>query len=152
MFLLDSNQISRILQGDKRMERHVARIGVESLTTSVVVVGELYYMAHASSRVRENLEEVDIVLKGFTILTVDKQTANVYAAIKDACYRKFGPKEKKRRSQVTPAQVGLQDNDFWILASAIRHNCTLVSADRHFERIQQVRDFPLEAWWSPEVE
>ncbi|HBF33573.1 TPA: PIN domain nuclease, partial [Candidatus Sumerlaeota bacterium] len=92
MFLLDSNQISRILQGDKRMERHVARIGVESLTTSVVVVGELYYMAHASSRVRENLEEVDIVLKGFTILTVDKQTANVYAAIKDACYRKFGPK------------------------------------------------------------
>jgi tRNA(fMet)-specific endonuclease VapC len=151
-YLLDTNQVSRLLQGDERMDKHVARVGVSALTTSVMVVGELYYMAYASKRIQENVIDIDELLKKFTIFTLDKKTAIIYGNIKDACYRQFGPKDKKRRSQIAPSQVGLDDNDLWILASAIRHNCTLVSADRHFERIQQVRDFPLEAWWSPEVE
>lgn len=149
-FLLDSNQISKLIQGHGDMLRHVARVGISNLATSTTVVGELFYMAYASALFCKNMEEINGWLKDLTVFSVDIKTANIYAEVKNACYMQFGPKEKKRRVQITPAHVGLHDNDLWVLAAALRHNCTLVTADRHFERIRQVREFPMETWWRPE--
>ncbi len=39
-------------------------------------------------------------------------------------------------------------NDLWIAATAIQHRLILVTADRDFERIQQITNLQFESWIS----
>lgn len=76
----------------------------------------------------------------------DKEVANIYAEFKSEIIDYFGPKERNKRRQVRVQNLGISDNDLWIAALAIRYNLIVVSADRDFQRMQEVRSFALECW------
>ncbi|MFH7031093.1 MAG: PIN domain-containing protein [Heteroscytonema crispum UTEX LB 1556] len=41
-------------------------------------------------------------------------------------------------------EIGISENDLWIAATALGHSLIFVSCDRDFERMREVRHFPLE--------
>ena len=76
---------------------------------------------------------------------IDKHVTPEYGRVRAMLFEKFGPRDKKinrlRPEQlidpVTSLQLGIQENDLWIVAQAITRNLTLVTSDK-LARIQEV--------------
>ena len=113
---------------------------------NVIVEGELLFMALNSGRVNENLRRVWVFLRRTHIYPADSTTAGIYGEIKSELFAHFGPRERAARRRTSIHQLGFDDNDLWIAATALQHNLTVVSADTDFHRIAEVRPLPLESW------
>lgn len=146
MYLLDTNHCSRIIQGDAVVLRRLQEKGNVLVATSVIVCGELLFMAENSQQKAANLTRVQAFLQGIDIYPVEREIAEIYGQFKVEIISRFGPREKSRRRTTRIEELGVSDNDLWIAATALRHNLTVVSADSDFERMRQVRAFPLECW------
>ncbi|GAB1539734.1 hypothetical protein NUACC21_24010 [Scytonema sp. NUACC21] len=77
---------------------------------------------------------------------IDEETAIFYSQLKAAVFNQFAPKDKSKRRSTSVGDLGFDDHDLWIAATAIQHNLILVSVDSDFVRIQQAQSFLLESW------
>jgi tRNA(fMet)-specific endonuclease VapC len=85
----------------------------DEVFVSSIALGELYYGAFATS---------------CAVLCCDKNTAKEYGSIKN-----------RLREKGTP----IPENDIWISAIARQHDIILVTSDKHFE---EVEDLKQEMW------
>ena len=148
--LLDTNHAGRIVQQDSAALSHLTQLRDEQYAINVVVEAELLFMALHSARQTENLAAVLEFLSSVRILPLTSGTARLYAEIKSEIYRHFGPAERAARRRTTVTQLGFQENDLWIAATAIQHDLVVVSADSDFTRISEVRPLRIESWIAPE--
>jgi tRNA(fMet)-specific endonuclease VapC len=146
MYLLDTNHCSRVIDGDAAMLGHLEAHRDVLVATSVIVEGELIYMAQRSEHLLANRNRVDAFLRGIRIYPIDSQTAILYGDLKSALMQRFGPRERRKRRHTTLAQLGFDDNDLWIAATARQHDLTIISSDSDFQRMRDVKPFPLEQW------
>ncbi len=93
---------------------------------SATVLGELGFGFACGNREAKNLEELREFLAASVVVvdSMTEDTAGHYAALK-----------KFLRKQGTP----IPENDIWIAASACEHGLCLLTSDRHFEKLPQVR-------------
>ena len=145
----DSNQASAIMEGDPSILERLGSISDAVIGIPLVVVGELMYMAYRSRQVHHNLARSNEFLKTVRIYRPDEDTASVYGDLKAAIFNRFGPRERAARRRATLAQLGFDENDLWIAATALQHNLTVVSADSDFPRIAEVRPLTVESWLTP---
>jgi tRNA(fMet)-specific endonuclease VapC len=146
VYLLDTNHCTFILEGESTViERFREKANVQ-VTTSVIVAGELQFMAQNSQQRTANLVRVRRFLQTIDIYPIDLAIAQIYGEFKAELLRQFGPKEKSRRRTTKLGEIGISENDLWIAATAVRHSLTVVSSDRDFERMRQVQEFNLESW------
>ena len=98
----------------------------EEVHLSATVLGELRYGFACGGREAENLAALRAFLAEPTVVTdpAGEETAGIYAALK-----------KQLRQQGTP----IPENDIWIGAAALEHGLELLTDDRHFEKLPQVR-------------
>lgn len=115
--LLDTNAAIAILEGEGVLE---ALPEDSEVYLNIVVLGELYYGAHASGRVDANLQRIDRLTALCPVLGCDQETARQYALIKSQLRKKGRP---------------IPDNDLWVAASAEQYGLSVISRDRHFEHI-----------------
>lgn len=125
-FLLDTNIVIALFGQDQVVHEHLAD-ALEVFVPSIVT-GELYYGAYRSQRAQENLSRIEEFARVSTVLPCDTDTARRYASIKNGL---------RIRGQPLP------ENDLWIAALAQQYGLTLVTRDRHFEAIEDLRT---EAW------
>ncbi len=117
-FLLDTNIIIALFKNDSLV---IEKIGAAAeVFLSNVTVGELYFGAYKSSRVKDNIRQWEIFILNNTILSCDRFTAKYYGKIKNDLKVKGKP---------------IPENDIWIAAIAMQYNLTLVSRDKHFKEI-----------------
>ena len=146
MFLLDTNYCSRIIQGDTERIARFQQLSDLEVVTSVIVRGELVFMAQNSERPADNLARVELFFQDIGAYPIDSKTTDVYGQLKARIAKHFGPREKSKRRRFTIAQLGFTDNDLWIAATAIQHSLIVASADNDFQRMQEAWDFPVEIW------
>jgi len=149
-YLLDTNQVSKLLDNHLSVVNRVSRVGISNISISAIVSGELVFMARHSRHKVENLERISRFIRQITVHQIDLETALLYGEIKENYLKRFGPKSLKERAKFPLERIGLRDNDLWIASTVIQHDLTLVSADKDFSRIREVHDFDLETWWTPE--
>jgi tRNA(fMet)-specific endonuclease VapC len=117
--LVDTNVVIALFAGEpatvERLERR------PELFLCVPVLGELRYVALASSRVEENLARLDGFSRRVLLLPCDAGTTVKYAAIRYGLRKKGEP---------------IPENDVWIAAIAQQYRLTLLSRDSHFREIE----------------
>lgn len=120
---LDTNRLTDLLRGDITLAEHLEIC--EEVWIPLVVLGEIKAGFHGGNQPQRN----DLLLRKllgkptFNVLMPTRETAEYYARI----YVQL-----KRTGHPVP------DNDLWIAALALEHDLTLVTRDRHFEKIPQL--------------
>jgi tRNA(fMet)-specific endonuclease VapC len=95
-YLLDTNHCSMILKGNPDVIQRLNQYREAEVTTSVIVCGELFFMAYKSEQSERNLFLVENLLSHLSIYAIDGKVAGWYGNLKAALLRRFGPKEKSR--------------------------------------------------------
>ena len=117
--LLDTNAVSSLFKGEEAIRYLLA--DAEEVLLSIVVLGELYYGARKSGRVKENLEKTASFASTCTLLACDHDVSQVYGLVRDRLRRLGKP---------------IPENDIWIAATTLCHELVLVTHDRHFDHVE----------------
>jgi len=125
-YLFDTNIVIEIINNEILT---MSKIEEEyDILISSFVIGELYYGAYCSSRKEDNLFRVKSFISKNTIVHCNNDTAEIYGKVKSELRLKGRP---------------IPENDIWIASIAIQNNLILVSKDKHFNEID---DLKLEVW------
>lgn len=146
MYLLDTNHCSFLMEGVPSVVNHLRSLGKVQLATSVIVAGELRFMAQNSNQKAANLIKINAFIKRINLYSIDQETTEIYGDFKSEIIKQFGPKERIKRKTTKLNTIGISENDLWIAATVLRHSFILVSSDSDFERMAQVREFSRETW------
>ena len=123
--VLDTNIIIDWFRGDTDTKLFLNNIDFE---IPVIVIGELFYGAENSSNKEKHFEQIRKFSEEFTIINPTDETAKMYALIKS---------ELKKQGKPIP------ENDIWIAAIAVENNKSLVTNDRHFSSISNLKTINL---------
>jgi tRNA(fMet)-specific endonuclease VapC len=146
MYLLDTNHCSYIINNNPQVIAALRSRSAEEIGISIITYGELLYMTEKSERKAQNFVAIQNFLANVDLYFIDEETAVFYSQLKTAVFNQFAPKEKNKRRSTSIGDLGFDDHDLWITATALQHNLIIVSADSDFIRIQQAHFFPLESW------
>jgi tRNA(fMet)-specific endonuclease VapC len=103
-------------------------------------------MVERSQRKQENLALLDAFIKRLRIYPIDEETSRIYGRFHADIFDKFAPKDKSKRRNYDIKEAGVRINDLWIACTAIQHDLIVVSQDRDFRVMHQVRNLKLECW------
>ncbi len=150
MYLLDTNHCSLIfIQQDPAVIQKFSSLDkANSVFINSIVYGELIHMALKSEHKDSNLAIVEAFLKNINVYPIDKLTARIYGEFSADIFNKFAPKDRKRRRKFKIRNAGIGISDLLIACTAIQYNLTIVSEDKDFRRLSQVRPLSIECWKS----
>jgi tRNA(fMet)-specific endonuclease VapC len=151
-YLLDTNHCSRLIDGHAAVVGRLSELGGARVVTCAIVQGELIFMGYMSLRQHANLNRVRSFLNSIEVLPLERNAADRYGELKAAILHHVAPRQTARQKKVRVGELGFQDNDLWIAAVALSHKLILVSADSDFQRLREVRDLPVEQWWTPAMD
>ncbi|MBL8231260.1 MAG: type II toxin-antitoxin system VapC family toxin [Bryobacterales bacterium] len=120
---VDTNRLIDLLRGDARLAE---RLGTcDEVWVPLMVLGELKagFLGGTQRHRNEALVQRFLAKPTVSVLLPGRETAEHYA-------RLF--------VQLKRAGTPVPDNDLWIAALALEHDLTLITRDRHFERIAQI--------------
>lgn len=120
--LLDTNIVIEVFDGNKDIADKINKLPEFYITS--IVLGELHIGVNRVTNKAKHLKKVNDFLKICTVLDVDSITAAYYGEIVAALYKKGKP---------------LPINDVWIAATAIQHDLTLITRDKHFNEISNLK-------------
>jgi predicted nucleic acid-binding protein len=120
---VDTNRLVDLLRGDARLAERLGRC--DEVWVPLMVLGEIKAGFHGGTqRLRnEALLQRFLAKSTVSVLFPGRETAEHYARI---------------FVQLKRAGTPVPDNDLWIAALALEHDLTLITRDRHFERIPQL--------------
>ncbi|MBI4649267.1 MAG: type II toxin-antitoxin system VapC family toxin [Bacteroidia bacterium] len=121
-YLLDTNIVIALFDDDINVVNNIQN--ADSVYVPSIVIGELYYGAYNSVKQKENIEKINGFRNDASILNCDADTGNYYGKIKKGLKDKGNP---------------IPENDIWIAALATQHDLELVSRDKHFEKIDNLK-------------
>lgn len=150
MYLLDTNHFSFIfIQKYPDVIRHFTNLSkTDSVSINTIVYSELIYMALKSKDKDKNLPIVEDLLKNIYVHPIDKITARIYGEFSTEIFNKFAPKDNKLRRKFKIQDAGIGINDLWIACTAIQHKLIIVTQDKDFNQMSQVRPLSIECWKS----
>jgi predicted nucleic acid-binding protein len=119
---LDTNSVSAIADGDGDIDPILR--GADEIAIPVIVLGEYRYGTSQSRHRRRYDEFLRALVANSRVLSIDETTAGEYASIRG---------ELKRAGRPIPA------NDVWIAALARQHAMPLVSRDKHFDSVPNLK-------------
>lgn len=124
-YLLDTDICVYWLKKDDRVEQNAISVGLKNIAISFMTLSELYYGAHKSQRVEENLAAISLLTAKISVVDSNDQI----------CAR-FG----KLKVSLEKQGMIIDDADLFIAVCALATGATLVTNNtRHFKRIEELR-------------
>lgn len=124
--LLDTNVVIELFKGNKTIADKINKL--KKIYISSIVLGELYIGINRVTNKTKHLKKLNDFLELCYVINIDSNTAKLYGEIVTALYIKGNP---------------IPTNDIWIAATALQHDFTLVTADKHFK---QIDDITIKSW------
>jgi len=125
-FLFDTNVIIALFAKEPVVHERLSN--ADEVFVPCIALGEMYFGAYKSLRIKENLARINEFVLNSTVLACDIDTAKKYGDIKNQLKEKGQP---------------LPENDIWIAAVAQQYDLTLITRDTHFHIIENLK---IESW------
>jgi tRNA(fMet)-specific endonuclease VapC len=145
-YLLDTSIASIVFDADhpshEAVRARVLGLGARSTVwICSISFGEIEYGLQVSPAIPAGRHAaIRSTLGQYHVYDVDRHTARYYGELRGALFRRFATREAKGRLKqkqpealldpATAKELGVQENDIWILAVAIQYNLTFVTLDR----------------------
>lgn len=113
-YVLGTNVVARLLDGEKRVLRHLVDVEPRDVGIPLVVFAELYFGAEKSGRREQNRTRIQRMTEHFSSLPMGPAIVRRYAVVRDAVER-LG----RRKS----------DFDLIIACTALEQRATLITND-----------------------
>lgn len=142
-YLLDTSIAS--IAGYGGDARHTGvREWLDSLQDGVVFisaasVAETEYGLNLNPLHPREQQDIRSVMCAYQVLPIDHHTAKVYGPIRAALFKKFAPRNYRNkiasryvedlREPTSGKELGIQENDLWIVSVAVQYNMEFVTAD-----------------------
>lgn len=121
-YLLDTGIVLALFANERSVVEQIE--DAEEIFIPSIVIGELYYGARKSGRVRENVARIDLFAEANVVLLCDNETSRWYGVIKDLL---------RQKGSMIP------ENDVWIAALALRQGLILVTRDNNFDVVTNLK-------------
>lgn len=120
---LDANRLTDLLRGDARLAERLGQC--DEVWVPLMVLGEMKagFEGGTQRHRDEALLQRFLAKATVSVLLPSRETAEHHARI---------------FVQLKRAGTPVPDNDLWIAALALEHDLTLITRDRHFEKIVQL--------------
>ena len=143
IYLLDTNVASwASYQGSphyQQMRPQVDALGNDSVFVSPVSIAEVEYGLNAAPMDESQRQLIRNAIAAYQILELNRYTAEEYGKIRAILFHKFAPRNNRHqfstkyiedlREPTTGKQLGIQENDLWIVSVAVQYNVVFVTAD-----------------------
>ena len=122
-YLVDTTWVIEYLRGNKDIIQRLQTYRAEGLAIAIVSMAELYEGVFRSNNPAGNETILKDFLTGVTVLGIDEEVCIIFG-----------------REMARLRQVGMTvgDLDLLIAATALRHDLTLLTSDRDFERVEHL--------------
>ena len=125
---------------------------------SAVSLGEVEYGLATAPRIDGSRQaSVRTAMGSYRVRNVDRHTAEIYGKIRGDLFEKFAPRVRRVRrtarrvedlvERTTGKELGIQENDLWILSTAKQHNLILVTRDRMRRLVDVARYSDRTEYW-----
>lgn len=144
--LLDTSIASIVFDADhpKHDDIRARVLGLGASSTvwiCSISFGEIEYGLQVSPAIpAERHAAIRSTLARYRVYDVDRHTARYYGELRGALFRRFATRDAKGRLKqkqpealldpTTSKELGVQENDIWILAVAVQYNLIFVTRDR----------------------
>ena len=121
-YLLDTNIVIDLFAEEQNVIAFLEE--AQEVFLPVIVLGEMYFGALRSQRVKENIHRLTAFAEQSVVLDCDAKVARRYGEVKNMLRKRGRP---------------IPENDIWIAAIALEANLTLVSRDDHFLEVDGLK-------------
>lgn len=127
------------------VHRRLTELADASVSICAVSLGEVEYGLQVSPGIDpERHRLVRNNLLQYQILTIDRHTGKLYGELRGELFRRYGTQDSRGRlkekrpedliDRTTSRELGIQENDLWIVSIAVQYNLRFVTGDK-MERI-----------------
>ena len=154
-YLLDTSIASIAFDvGNKahvEVRRRFANLGGDSISICAVSLGEVEYGLRVSPGIdSERHRVVRSNLLQYHILEIDRHTGKLYGELRGELFKRYGSRDARGRlrekrpedllDRTTSRELGIQENDLWIVSVAIQFNLRFVTGDKMGRLLATAKD------------
>ena len=143
-YLLDTNIASAAsYEGDRLHEKVRAwldGLGDAAVFISAVSLAECEYGLNVHSLESHVQQSIREAMAAYQVLPIDPDTSRIYGRIRAALFAAYAPRNRRNRiasryvedlrERTSGKELGIQENDLWIVSIAIAYNLIFVTGDR----------------------
>jgi predicted nucleic acid-binding protein len=127
----------------------LAALGDVSISVCAITIAEVLYGLYVSPSIdRQRHDAVRQALEQYHVWDVDRHTAEVYARIRGRLFELYAPRDRKGRltakqpedlrDRTMAKELGIQENDLWVLSVAVQYDLRFLTSDKKMQRILDV--------------
>lgn len=127
----------------------IAALGEDKISVCAVSIGEKEYGLQVSPGADlARRQAVKNAMLRYNVWNVDHHTATVYGQLRGALFKQYATTKKKGRlkekqpeqliDKTTARELGIQENDLWIVSVAIQYDLQLITRDAKLQRILDI--------------
>ena len=154
-YLLDTNIASASWNKRAPLHSHVRErleeLGDVLVYLAVVSIAEVEYGRQVAP-VIDTAQQAEVrgAMGGCAVLQIDRHTAQTYAEIRAILFRTYAPRDRRGRitqtyvedlvERTTGKELGIQENDLWIVSVAVQYNLIFATNDR-MQRVMEASQY-----------
>ena len=162
-YLLDTNIASASWDygapNHRCVRQRLEELGDAIVYVATVSIAEVEYgLQIAPSIDAQRQSIVRSAMADFKVLHVDHHTAKIYAEIRASLFRTHAPRNRRGRitqryiedlvERTTGKELGIQENDLWIVSVAVQYNLIFVTKDRMHRVIEAAEYSDRTEYWN----
>ena len=152
-YLLDTSVASIAWDGGNKdhslIREKLSALGESSVAVCAVSIGEVMYGLNITDGANPSRHQaVRNAMGEYFVWPVDKNTSQYYSGLRGELFKLYAPRDKRGRIRskrpeelrdtTSARELGIQENDLWIVSVAVQHDLRLITRDDRLMRILEI--------------